>query len=105
MKIYEVVGRRIISETVNRRSIGREVSIERCLDILRETKYPDRNRAMFYLREMMRLKDIAALRNIADVIGRDGEFHPFIITADGSVIILDERAKGLLTTYLLKRFR
>jgi hypothetical protein len=105
MKIYEVVGKQLIRETINRRSIGQEVSIGRCLDILNKTKYPDRNKALFYLREMMKLKAVADLRKIADVIGTDGEFHPFIITADGSVIILDERAKGLLATYLLKRFR
>jgi hypothetical protein len=105
MKVYEIVGRRIISETVKRRSIGQEVSIERCLDILKETKYPDRNRAMFYLREMMRLKDVAGLRTIGDVIGRDGEFHSFIVAIDGDIIILDDRAKGLIATYLMKRFR
>jgi hypothetical protein len=105
MKVYEIVGRRIISETVNRRSIGQEVKIERCLEILKETKYPDRNACLFYLREMMRLKDVAALRNIADVIGRDGEFHSFIVAADGDIIILDDRAKGLIATYLMKRFR
>jgi hypothetical protein len=105
MKAYEIIGRGSMSETVNRRSLRQKVTIDRCLDILSETKYPDRNKAMFYLREIMRLKDIAGLRTIGDVLERDGQFRPYVVASDGQICSLDARARGLLTIYLMKRFR
>jgi len=68
-----------------------------------ETKYGSRNRAIFAIRQSLRIKDISALL-VSDVLGLDGKIKHCYISADGQVFRFDDQLKSELQRYLLKRF-
>jgi hypothetical protein len=79
-------------------------SMESVLDHLEsETKYGFRNRAIFAIRQSLRIKDISALL-ISDVLGLDGKIKHCYMSADGRLFRFDEHLRAELQRYLLKRF-
>lgn len=69
-----------------------------------DTKWGARNRALFALRQQLRIKDISAL-HVSDVLGLNGEVRGHYIAKDGSVYLLDADLKEELHRYLLSRFQ
>jgi len=67
------------------------------------TKWGARNRAMFALRQCLRIKDISVLQ-ISDVVGFDGAIRGHIISDDGRLFVLNDQLKAELRRYLLSRF-
>jgi hypothetical protein len=81
-----------------------DISIESVLDHLEtKTKYGTRNRAMFVLRQRLRIRDISELL-VSDVLGLDGKIRSCYISADGQVFHLDEHLKAELHRYLVNHF-
>lgn len=68
------------------------------------TKYGDRNRAMFALRQLLRIRDISVLQ-VSDVLGLNGVVRGHYIAQDGIVYLLDDDLKEELHRYLLSRFQ
>ena len=67
------------------------------------TKHGIRNRAMFVIRQSLRIRDISALL-VSDVLGLDGKIRNCYMSQDGQVFRLDDQLKKELHRYLLKRF-
>ena len=67
------------------------------------TKWGARNRAMFALRQRLRIRDISMLR-VTDVLGFDGRVRGHFISEDGLVFQFDQALKAELHRYLLNRF-
>lgn len=67
------------------------------------TKWGGRNRAMFALRQLLRIRDISVLK-VSDVLGFDGSLRSHYISDDGIFYELDNEVKGELHRYLLTRF-
>jgi hypothetical protein len=74
------------------------------MDILTQYQNGARNKALYGLRLIMRVKDIVGLRTVSDVL-LNGEIRESVKNADGHYIALDHRAKTLLYVYLVRRFR
>lgn len=68
------------------------------------SKYGDRNRAMFALRQLLRIRDISVLQ-VSDVLGLNGVVRGHYIAQDGIVYLLDDDLKEELHRYLLSRFQ
>jgi hypothetical protein len=68
-----------------------------------ETKYGPRNRAIFAIRQSLRIKDISALL-ISDVLGLDGKIKHCYMSEDGRLFRFDDQVRVELQRYLLKRF-
>jgi hypothetical protein len=67
------------------------------------TKWGRRNRAMFALRQLLRIRDISVLQ-VSDVLGYDGKLRSHYISDDGIFYELDDEVKDELHRYLLTRF-
>ena len=79
-------------------------SMDSVLDHLEsETKYGFRNRAIFAIRQSLRIKDISALL-ISDVLGLDGKIKHIYMSEDGRLFRFDDQLRSELQRYLLKRF-
>ena len=68
------------------------------------TKWGSRNRAMFALRQCLRIRDISVLK-VSDVLGFDGQVRGHYISEDGIFYELDDDVKGELHRYLVSRFQ
>ncbi len=68
------------------------------------TKWGARNRAMFALRQHLRIRDISRLQ-VSDVLGLNGVVRGHYISEDGIVYLLDDDLKKELHRYLLSRFQ
>lgn len=68
------------------------------------TKWGARNRAMFALRQHLRIRDISRLQ-VSDVLGLQGVVRGHYISEDGIVYLLDDDLKEELHRYLLSRFQ
>lgn len=68
------------------------------------TKWGARNRAMFALRQYLRIRDISRLQ-VSDVLGLQGIVRGHYISEDGIVYLLDDDLKQELHRYLLSRFQ
>lgn len=68
------------------------------------TKWGARNRAMFALRQHLRIRDISRLQ-VSDVLGLNGVVRGHYISEDGIVYLLDDDLKNELHRYLLSRFQ
>jgi hypothetical protein len=68
------------------------------------TKWGSRNRAMFALRQLLRIRDISVLQ-VSDVLGLNGVVRGHYIAQDGIVYLLDDDLKQELHRYLLSRFQ
>lgn len=68
------------------------------------TKWGARNRAMFALRQYLRIRDISRLQ-VSDVLGLNGVVRGHYISEDGIVYLLDDDLKAELHRYLLSRFQ
>ncbi len=68
------------------------------------TKWGARNRAMFALRQYLRIRDISRLQ-VSDVLGLNGVVRGHYISEDGIVYLLDDDLKEELHRYLLSRFQ
>lgn len=79
-------------------------SMDSVLDHLEsETKYGVRNRAIFAIRQSLRIRDISALL-ISDVLGLDGKIKYCYMSADGRLFRFDDQLRLELQRYLMKRF-
>jgi hypothetical protein len=79
-------------------------SMDSVLDHLEAApKWGARNRAMFAIRQRLRIRDISGLL-ISDVLGLDGKIRSCYMSADGLVFRLDDQLRTELEKYLLKRF-
>jgi hypothetical protein len=78
--------------------------VDQCMQILAQHQNGARNRALYGLRLIMRVKDIVGLRTVSDVL-LNGEIRESVKNADGHYVALDHRAKTLLYVYLVRRFR
>ena len=67
-------------------------------------KWGARNRAMFALRQSLRIRDISQLK-VSDVIGLNGAVRGHYISDDGTVYLLDDAIKKELERYLISRFQ
>jgi hypothetical protein len=67
------------------------------------TKWGARNRAMFALRQQLRIRDISVLK-VIDVVSLDGRVRGHFISEDGLLFEFDEEVKAELHRYLLSRF-
>lgn len=67
------------------------------------TKWGSRNRAMFALRQCLRIRDISVLR-VSDVLGFDGQVRDHYISEDGVFYQMDDDLRGELHRYLVSRF-
>lgn len=67
-------------------------------------KWGARNRAMFALRQHLRIRDISRLQ-VSDVLGLNGVIRGHYISEDGIVYLLDDDLKEELHRYLLSRFQ
>jgi hypothetical protein len=63
-----------------------------------------RNRALFALRQRLRIKDISVLQ-VSDVLGLHGAVRGHFIAKDGTVFLLDEPLRAELHRYLISRFQ
>ena len=68
------------------------------------SKWGARNRAMFALRQCLRIRDISVLQ-VSDVLGLNGVVRGHYIAQDGIVYLLDDDLKEELHRYLLNRFQ
>ncbi len=68
------------------------------------TKWGSRNRAMFALRQCLRIRDISVLK-VSDVVGYDGRVRGHYISEDGIFYELDDAVQGELHRYLVNRFK
>jgi hypothetical protein len=68
------------------------------------SKWGARNRALFALRQQLRIKDISALK-VSDVLGLHGVVRGHYIAEDGTVYLLDESLRAELHRYLISRFQ
>jgi hypothetical protein len=68
-------------------------------------RYGPRDRVMFYLRTILRLKDIAHLRTIEQVLDVNRDVRKIIDGADSRKIDLPPRARSEIERYLFNRFR
>jgi hypothetical protein len=68
------------------------------------SKWGARNRAMFALRQCLRIRDISVLQ-VSDVLGLNGVIRGHYIAKDGIVYLLDDDLKKELHRYLLNRFQ
>ena len=66
-------------------------------------KWGARNRALFALRQSLRIKDIADLR-VSDVLGPDGYIRQFLMSKDGRIFELGDEVRRELFGYLRSRF-
>ncbi len=66
-------------------------------------KWGARNRALFALRQILRIKDIAGLR-VSDVLGPDGYVRAFLMLGDGCIVELGDDVRRELYRYLTSRF-
>jgi hypothetical protein len=78
--------------------------VDQCMQILAQYQNGARNKALYGLRLIMRVKDIVGLRTVSDVL-LNGEIRESVKNADGYAVALDPRAKSLLYVYLVRRFR
>lgn len=67
------------------------------------TKWGSRNRAMFALRQCLRIRDISVLK-VSDVLGFDGCIRDHYISEDGIFYELGEDVRSELHRYLVSRF-
>jgi hypothetical protein len=67
------------------------------------TRFGVRNRALFALRQNLRLKDISDLL-VSDVLNPDMTIRRFYIAEDGEKFILNDEVRSELYRYLLSRF-
>jgi integrase/recombinase XerD len=80
-------------------------SLHSILDYLEtSTKWGARNRALFALRQRLRIKDISALQ-VSDVLGLHGAVRGHYIAKDGTAYLLDEALRAELNRYLISRFQ
>lgn len=67
------------------------------------TKWGVRNRALFAVRQNLRLKDISDLL-VSDVLNPDMTIRRFYIAEDGEKFVLNDEVRGELYRYLISRF-
>lgn len=67
------------------------------------TKFGVRNRALFAVRQNLRLKDISDLL-VSDILNPDMTIRRFYIAADGEKFILNDEVRSELYRYLISRF-
>jgi hypothetical protein len=78
--------------------------LDECLNYIQTLKHGSRNRALLYLRQCVRLRDIASLRVLQQVLDSDGEIKRVVMDADGFPLTLQPRARSELSLYLCRRF-
>lgn len=66
-------------------------------------KWGARNRALFAVRQQLRIKDIAQM-SISSVVNLDASIRRFVVAADGHRYDLSEEVQSELRHYLLTRF-
>ncbi len=67
-------------------------------------KWGARNRALFALRQRLRIKDISVLQ-VSDVLGLHGVVRGHFIAEDGTAYLLDDELRQELHRYLISRFQ
>jgi hypothetical protein len=67
------------------------------------TKWGIRNRALFAIRQALRIRDISGLL-VSDLLGLDGKIRSCYIAQDGAVFYISEHLKDEITRYLISRF-
>lgn len=67
-------------------------------------KWGARNRALFALRQQLRIKDIALL-SVSSVVNLDASIRRFVEAADGHRFELSEEVQAEVHRYLLARFK
>jgi hypothetical protein len=80
-----------------------QLPLDDCLTLIQSQKHGHRNRCLYYLRTCLRIKDIAGLRTIDQVL-YDGQVKGTIIDADGREVVLSARCRTEIYLYLIKRF-
>ena len=81
-----------------------EITIDSALSHLETaTKWGTRNRALFALRQSLRIRDISGLL-VSDVLGLDGKIRSCYIADDGQVFFINEHLRAEMHRYLLSRF-
>ncbi len=68
-----------------------------------DTKWGARNRALFALRQRLRIKDISDLR-VSDLVNPDMTLRRFFIAKDGIRFELSEEIQAEVSRYLMTRF-
>lgn len=66
-------------------------------------RWGPRNRALFAVRQQLRIKDIANLKLI-DLLNRDGSIRHIYVGGDGVHFVLDAEVRGEFERYLIERF-
>jgi hypothetical protein len=66
-------------------------------------KWGARNRALFALRQQLRIKDIALL-SVSSVVNLDASIRRFVVAADGHRFELSEEVQAEVRRYLIARF-
>ena len=68
-----------------------------------DRKHSDRDRAIFALRNHMRIRDISILL-VSDIVNVDGTIRSEYITTDGKVYYLDTDVQNEISLYIKHRF-
>jgi hypothetical protein len=79
--------------------------IEDCFKVLMLFPNGPRNRALYSLRQTLRLKDIICLNCVGDVVSSDGSVSGSVQVYNGARVVLDSRSRTMIYLYLVKRFR
>ena len=66
-------------------------------------RWGSRNRALFAVRQQLRIKDIANLK-VIDLLNRDGSIRHIYVGGDGVHFVLDAEVRGEFERYLIERF-